>query len=219
MSMFDGIMSGVSSFFGGNPGGAAVGIGAGLLGGLFGSSETSDLNKNMEQFMDKERSTAYQVASKDMTAAGLNPAMMFGSGSAAPIPGVQFQNPAKVGLDALQGAAATATQMRVADATVNNLVQQNANLKASAGLTAADTVLRGQQTATEKWRTLTGMAESGTAGLNQEITRNIARTSSNQLGMDPTVRRLLDIAGFGGKSLSQILAPVSGTASLLSKFF
>lgn len=213
----DGIMGGVSSALNTGIGGSGTigGLLTGLGGALWGSSEQDKTNENNFQHATQLRDTAYSAASRDMISAGLNPAMMFGSGSAAATPGVQFQNPATAGSGVMQSIVQSATQMKVADATINNLVQNNANLKAQAALTAADTSLRGQQLSTEKWRTLTGMAESGTAGLQQEIVRNAARSSSNQLNMDPTVRRLLDIAGFSGKSISDILAPVSGTAKLL----
>jgi hypothetical protein len=53
-----------------------------ILGRNF-NAEQSQINRD---FQDTMSSTAYQRASKDMTAAGLNPMMMFGSGSAASTP-------------------------------------------------------------------------------------------------------------------------------------
>lgn len=219
--MFDGIMGNVSSVLGTGIGGSGTlgGLLQGVGGMLFGSAEQDKTNANNYQHAMQMRDTAYSAASRDMISAGLNPAMMFSSGSAAATPGVQFQNPAESGSRVMQAVVGSATQMKVADATVNNLVQQNANLKTQAALTAADTSLRKQQTKTEEYRTPGELARSVGASYLSDVARNAAKTSTNQLSIDPTVRRLLDIAGFGGKTVSDILAPVMGTARTVGSFF
>lgn len=208
MSLFGDILGGVGSFFSSGVGSILGSIGSGLIG----AQSTADLNQQQMDFANQQRSTAYQTASQDMQKAGLNPAMMFGSGGPAPMAGVQFQNPAKVGLDAMQSTLSTATQARVADSTINNLVQQNANLKAQAGLTAADTALRTQQGKTELHRTSEEIERARLAHELVPTASNAALTASNQQSMNPTVRRLLDIAGFSGKSLDDILSPIINSA-------
>ena len=115
-------------------------FGMGLLGmgaNLFGQSKTNDMQQQMmaqqQSFQERMSSTAYQRASSDMTAAGLNPMMMFSSGSAASTPAGASPSPnvkSGVDSDSMQRAISTATQMKVADATINNLVEQNAKIKA-----------------------------------------------------------------------------------------
>lgn len=74
----------------------ALGVGS-LVGGLlstaynhFNSAKTKEFNANEAQkqrnYQTEMSNTAYQRATKDMQEAGLNPAMMYGAGSAASTP-------------------------------------------------------------------------------------------------------------------------------------
>jgi len=198
-------------------------MGMGILGmgaSLFGQNQTNKMQQQMMQqqqsFQEQMSSTAYQRASKDMTAAGLNPMMMFSSGSAASSPaGAAPSAQVKSGLDAdsMQKMISTAVNAKVANATIDNLVEQNAKIKAEA--------------ATERWRpdlvaSQTGVNRNTIPILRERerltkhaatVEESAAERAKNELAINSTVRRLLDQAGYGGKKVDEILSPVSNIVS------
>lgn len=205
--------------------------GLGLLGGMmnmFGQSQTNKMQQQMmaqqQSFQERMSSTAYQRASQDMTAAGLNPMMMFSSGSAASSPAGAAPSPmVKSGIDSdsLNKSISTAVQSKVAAATIDNLVEQNAMIKAQAlteskrpALVSADTALRGAQRDTERKRPAN--VEAGTFNTNTDtermalgfpVARNAARTAENQLSINELARRVLDIGSFAGRKVDDIISP------------
>nr|QJB19315.1 MAG: DNA pilot protein [Microvirus sp.] len=207
--------------------GLAGGLLSGIM-GMFGQDKTNDMQQQMmaqqQSFQERMSSTAYQRASSDMTAAGLNPMMMFGSGSASSTPAGASPSPSvKSGFDsdALQKAVSTSTQMRVADATIDNLVEQNAKIKAEAATELRRPALVGEQTVAtarsgEKSAADTYKVREGEMPILRskgDILRNEAITSKNEEKMNGDARRLLDIGGYAGKRSSQILSPVTDIVS------
>lgn len=154
--------------------------GASLLGSIFSSntaSENSQANIAMQQqtnqmnaaeaqknreFQEQMSSTAYQRAQKDMVAAGLNPAAMYGgSGGPASSPGgaqASFQSPRQENRSPLEGlgqAASQAVSGAVMQKTMDKMTEEIANLNADNARIKATAANITQSTKTEENRTLT----------------------------------------------------------------
>jgi hypothetical protein len=212
-------------------GAGLLGLGGSLLGGLFGQSNQQETNEMQQQMMAQQQSfqermssTAYQRASTDMTKAGLNPMMMFGSGAAASSPAGATPSASvkSGGFDggAIERGLSSAVAQRVANATIDNLVEQNAKIKAEAAteekrpaLVVADTGLRKSQGETEKFKPDVLRGDARVINLRGDILRNEAVTSGNEESMSKDARRILDIGGYGGKRVREIVSPVGEMVS------
>lgn len=195
--------------------------------GWFGQQETNKMQAQMQQqqqqFQERMSNTAYQRASTDMQAAGLNPMMMFGSGGAASTPQGTGATPlVKSGLDAdaVQKAVGTATQAMVADAQVKNINAETDQKRAQTVTELVRPGLLGAQTVTERQRP--GLIDAHTAESRTRerhtmegipIVRNAALTAKNEERMNSTARMLLDQWSFGGKKASNVLSPITDVLS------
>lgn len=200
-------------------GGLLVG-GANLLGSVFGTTQNNQNQQQMqqqaEQYNTQMSNTAYQRATADMRAAGLNPMMMFGSGSAASSPTIQpaLRTSALSGAGpAAEAAIGTAVKMRTADATINNLVEQNAKIKAETLTEGVRPLLVGAQAGAADASGRLAAQHEATDRQRMRILMDDALSASNRSSMDPSTRRWLDMLGFGGQSAAKALSPVSNILS------
>jgi len=202
--------------------------GASLLGSMF-SSNTSAQNTQAQiqasehqqatqnQFTEQMSNTAYQRASKDMQEAGLNPMMMFGSGSAASTPsGSSIQAPmpqnrspwSDLGTNVSKGLDAMVTGK-----SIEKMTEEIANLKASEALRKSEDI-------TERMRpsaiaATIGQQEAQTRNIRAglPITEDLATSAKNRLGIQSTVRKVLDQSGFAGGKVDEAFAPASSFLS------
>ncbi|AXH73522.1 MAG: DNA pilot protein [Microviridae sp.] len=191
--------------------------------GWFGQQETNKLQAQMQQqqmnFQERMSNTAYQRASADMQAAGLNPMMMFGSGGAASSPQGSGATPlVKSGLDAdaVQKAIASASQAAMTDAQVKQLAAETENKKAQTVTELVRPSWLSAQTTTERQRPGWIDAQTAESRTREQIghhtvpiVRNQAITAKNEERMNATARSILDQWSYGGRKASQTLSPVT----------
>lgn len=197
----------------------------------FGQQQTNEMQQQMQQqqqqFQERMSSTAYQRASTDMQAAGLNPMMMFSSGSAASTPSGsppsgQVQSPfGKINLGDI---VSSATQKKVQDATIDNLVAENARIKANTLVQGSTQLNQLAHAANTDADTDNKRVQRGILTSQGVIARNSAKTAENEMSMNPDARRLLDIGSRAGKGLADVISPIGesvwtakGVKSLLPK--
>lgn len=96
-----------------------------IAGSLFQGSQAKDVANTQMAFQERMADTQYQRGVKDMRAAGLNPALMFGSGQPAPSPGGALADVPRYGQD-VGAAVASAMQTIRLKAELENLAAQTA---------------------------------------------------------------------------------------------
>lgn len=190
--------------------------------------QQADVQRNYETQMSN---TAYQRATADMKAAGLNPILAAGgnsastpSVSAATGPAASIGTPnvpmpqtksfgAGIG-DAVQNALTSALQAK----TFDKMTEEIANLQNQQALTAATTKLTGQKTETEKVETLRRDEEAGLLGWQMAPARFAAKEAEDKLSMPDWLRSSLVIGGYGGTGLSKTLSPVTDLIGSAKQF-
>lgn len=214
--------------------GSLVTGGASLLGGMF-SSDTSAQNTQAQiqasqqqqatqnQFSERMSSTAYQRASQDMQSAGLNPMMMFGSGSAASSPtgsGIQAPMPQNTHPFAGLGDAATkAISSAVSVKTMDKMADEMANLEAENARIKETAKNIAAQTETEKKRP--EYLRRQTQSVAQDVTEKKLDRARQEweaikhldLSSIPDgARKAGNIGAWGGQKLGDTISPVLSTA-------
>lgn len=188
---------------------------------LFGASQQNSANAGMvnqqEDFQREMRSTAYQTASNDMKAAGLNPMMMFGSGAAASTPSGAIA-PMTSGWQgagqAAKDAISTALGAKIQDATVDKMTEEIANLKVMQNKIQAEADLANSGVAVRNQQSANVAADTALKGAALHVATNEALKADNQKEFRATpAGKLLDQTGMTGKNISDTLSPVSELVS------
>jgi DNA polymerase III gamma/tau subunit len=200
--------------------------GAGLLGSMM-SSDTSAQNTQAQimasqqqqqtanAFTEQMSNTAYERASTDMKAAGLNPAAMFGSGSAASTPSAStVQAPMPQNTSPLGNLGATAKQAldsAVTAKTMDKMTDEIANLQANRGLITAET------DATQERARKTGF-EATREALAIPGSQFSAKSADDLLSMPEWLRKSANVGGFVGGKASDAIAPIVSSAGAVRRF-
>lgn len=122
----------------------------GVIGGFLGFRGTRDVNKRNLQiareqmaFQERMSSTAYQRASKDLQAAGLNRVLALGSPASSPAGALAtMQNPFAGAAGTLSKASATARERQLQDQQMRNLIEQEQNVTANTYKTVQDEMVQ-----------------------------------------------------------------------------
>lgn len=205
--------------------GGLLGGAVSAIGSLFGAKSQNDANKEMvaqqEAYQTQMSNTAYQRASADMTAAGLNPMMMFGSGSAASTPSgaiaPQISGGAGAGAamgGAIEKAIPTAVALKTADATIENLVAQNAKIKAETITEGTKPGLITEETGLTKSRAAVSDVERGIKAQDLDVAiASAARARLDKQYYDSRLGEFLYLGGKGGQDTAHVISPVTNVIS------
>ncbi|AXH77029.1 MAG: DNA pilot protein [Microviridae sp.] len=213
--------------------GGLISGGLGLIGNIFGTNQN---NKNAQQmqlqaqqfnaaqtqaqmdFQQQMSSSAYQRASKDMQAAGLNPAMMFQSGSAASTPSgaAATTQPAQKtsALTSIGPAMDRIVSSAVQAKTFDRMTDEIANLKATNERIWAEVktererpgLVRGEA---YRAREAGALAGAQTQNVVSDLPRVVGESIiKSQEGANVKAHPTLNEAGHIGRKASEVLSPV-----------
>ncbi|WNK14163.1 MAG: DNA pilot protein [Microvirus sp.] len=205
-----------------------VSAGADLVGSIF-SSMTSASNTKAQiaasqqqqatqnAFQERMSNTAYQRASTDMKEAGLNPMMMFGSGSAASSPsGSSIQAPMPTRTSALGNVGSVigkALDAQIAQQTFSKLVEETSNLTATRAKILAEKKSEDERPALI--RSSTDLTTEEAKRKRQEIIQHGPDTveKAGVLDLPDSLVRGVGKVKYGVGAVSDVLAPVVSTAT------
>lgn len=216
--------------------------GASLLGSIFSSNtsaqntqaqlnaqeqmQTQSENFNADQaqinrdYQTSMSNTAYQRASADMKAAGLNPMIMAGGGGSASTPGgstasigtpsvpmPQTKSPlGDLGANIQQGLNAAITAK-----TMDKMTDEIANLQATRGYITA------QRDVSQETARLRGF-EATREALAIPGSQFSAKSAEDLLSMPDWLRSSLNVGSFGGNKVGDVLNPIINSAGAVRRF-
>lgn len=208
--------------------------GASLLGSIFSSDQSAQNTQaqiaasrqqqaTQNEFTERMSNTAYQRASQDMQKAGLNPAMMFGSGSAASTPsgsGIQAPMPQTTSkMAGLGDAVSKVVTTAINQQTFDKMTEEIANLKTERAKTEA-------QTETEKWRapltrqeTLSEVERSQILAAQKELqrldipARTVTAKEAKAILEHPDLIRNLAKGSYTGSKVGKTIEPLLDSAT------
>lgn len=216
-----------------------------MVGSMFSSSQSKDnsqANIQMQRetnqmaaeeaqknraFQEEMSSTAYQRSSQDMQKAGLNPMMMFGSGSAASTPGggqASFQAPkqdVKSALADMGHNVNNAVNTAISVKTFEKMTDEIALIRANESRTKAEEALTGQREKTEKEETFNRKIEGILRQLQLPKARVSAAEGESVEKMPLWLRDLLQQTSYGSQKggdtadlIARLLSSARGVKSL-----
>lgn len=223
--------------------GGLISGGASLLSSIFSSSTSASntqaqiaaqqqMQQQSEQFNAAEAqktrdftesmsNTAYARASADMKNAGLNPAVMFGSGSAASTPSGAT---ASVGTPAVPTSQKTSMLAGLGNAvdkvvssaisvkTFEKMTDEIAKLQSERANIDATTSLRKQETETEKEETLRRSYEGLKSGMGITAARVASKEAEDKLRIPDWLRSAAVQGGYLGDKVSDLVGPLGSVA-------
>lgn len=183
------------------------------------NAEQADITRSYQSQMSN---TAYQRASKDMVAAGLNPAAMFGSGGAAGTPSGATAS-VGVGSSSIPGRTSVGSQVgdavgkvvssAIAAKTYDKMTEEIANLQAEQAKLAAVTDLTKQTTATERHETQKREEEVMLTRLREPGARVSAREATSVENLPGWLRDIAAQGGYLGRKGSATIEPITDLVS------
>ena len=201
--------------------------GAGLLGSIFTAQQSAQntqeqiagqqaMQQQAEAYNTQMSNTAYQRASADMKAAGLNPMMMFGSGSAASTPTMSAQvmpTPQRTSpMAGLGPAAASVVNSAVSAKTFDRLTEEIANLKAQEAKTGAETVTEQRRPELLDAQTFERWQNAGLLGLQYSGAKFESLSAEDKLAINEQIRRAVNQGAFVGGSVKDAISPFVSSA-------
>jgi hypothetical protein len=187
------------------------------------AAQQSDIQRGFEAAY---ANSAYQRATADMKAAGINPILAAGGGqaatpsvSAASGPSASVGTPSAPMPQTTSALAGLGSAMNAAVSTAMNaktfdkMTEEIANVRADQALKAAETRVTQQREATEVEHTKKMGAEADTAVLGLPGARFSAKQAEDLLSMPEWLRSALTIGGFGGTGVSKTISPITDLIS------
>ncbi|WNK12675.1 MAG: DNA pilot protein [Microvirus sp.] len=209
--------------------------GASLLGSIFGAGQSGantqaqiaasqQQQANQNAFSERMSNTAYQRASTDMKAAGLNPMMMFGSGGPASSPtgsGIQAPMPqtkspfADLG-ENVSKVVSTAVSMKTLDEMASRIAQMDADTQVKK---AAELTERKKPALVAAETGLTSAREAESRLQAKERMRDVPRQEWEAIkyldlsNVPDAARKTANISGWAGNKVGEAVHPLLDATS------
>lgn len=205
MGLFSSI---IPDFFSGGAAGAAS-----LLGGVLGNQASAREAQKSRDWQTDMSNSAYQRATQDMRAAGLNPMLAYKQGGASTPSGATAQQS-----DVLTPAVNTAQAARRLHAEIKNLQEQNENIRSSTAANEAQARNYDSQSALNKVMAAKGVYDAQQSATNAKLLDYSLPAAETESAIEQS---------FYGKGvrwsrpglglLADIINPFKGSAKALSR--